>query len=233
MPQFNPETGVEFNIGLQDGRENQLVHQWRDIFRFGKGDRVLIFNEIEGQWLAEFLVLERKKGAELIWVEQDKVADRALPSKNTALYMSVIKNSNFDLVVEKVTELGVSRIIPVIAERTVKSGLNFERLNKLATEASEQSGRMDVPKIDEILNLKVAIDDAKARYDSAYFGHISDEELINEIPAGSIALFIGPEGGWSDAEIQLFEESDVRPIALGQFVLRAETAAIVAISRLA
>jgi len=253
----------------------RLIHQWRDIFRFGKGDRVLIFNELYGQWLLEFTGLDKKNGATLEIIEQDIApsgikGEVMMPKQNITLYMSIIKNSNFDLVVEKATELGVSKIVPVKTERTVKSGLNFERLRKLAIEASEQCGRMNIPEIAEIMELEDAIQDAKEvtkkaqktknaveyageygsnntsdqnRQNAIFFAHI-DESLENDkdimVSAKSAldnstqcdkAIFIGPEGGWSDIEIELFKHENISPISLGQFVLRAETAAIVGVSK--
>ncbi len=245
LADFSPEVGAEFRIGFETtginseghGREEQLIHQWRDIFRMSKGDRVLIYNEKIGEWLAEFISLERKKGAVLTWVEQDRAASTELgnlPRTHTTLYMAIIKNSNFDLVVEKATELGVTSIIPVMTERTVKSGLNFERLNKLAIEASEQSGRMDIPVIGEIIELKDAIVLAKKTNNAVFFGHISNENIKVDLKeTKNKAIFIGPEGGWTDEEIELFMKENITPLALGQFVLRAETAAIVGVSMLA
>lgn len=248
----------------------RLVHQWRDIFRFGKGDRVLIFNELHGQWLAEFTQLDKKNGAYMTIIEQDIATDgvtatKMKPKQNITLYMAIIKNSNFDLVVEKATELGVSKIVPVKTERTVKSGLNFERLEKLAIEASEQSGRMTIPEITEIMELSDAIveaqksknenkneneknaklDPQKNTQNALYFAHIddgaqNDKDVVRGIEhdamtatEGDRAIFIGPEGGWSDSEIELFLREKITPISLGQFVLRAETAAIVGASIMA
>lgn len=254
---FSPKSGLSKetyqeiyignSVGTEEGSDHErLIHQWRDIFRFGEGDRVLLFNKEAGEWLAEFISLDKKRGAVLKIVEQnlagiDSVtgisggAAKAIPQKNITLYMAIIKNSNFDLVVEKVTELGASKIIPIMTERTVKSGLNFERLRKLAIEASEQSGRIDIPEISEIMNFDNALSDAKQLIDSksAFFGHISDNKVDSSMTdLTSAALYIGPEGGWTDEEILKFEQVGVLPMSLGQFVLRAETAAIVGVSKL-
>lgn len=271
---FNPHTGAELTIDLKNDR---LIHQWRDIFRYGSGDRVSLFNHKSGQWLAEFISLDKKNGAALRIIEQEKVSARVEPKRKVVLYMAIIKNSNFDLVVEKATELGVSEIVPIQTNRTIKSGLNFERLNKLAIEASEQSGRIDIPEILEIMNFEDALSHAILNHatsnfdkENIYFGHISDEEFVGmevgtvmggevgvvqngEVGADagaemiasagsganfatknseSVALFIGPEGGWTDKEIQAFVDAGVKPLSLGQFVLRAETAAIVGVSKL-
>ncbi len=245
---LSKETHQEIHIGdagkSEEGSDHErLIHQWRDIFRFGAGDRVLLFNKEAGEWLAEFISLDKKRGAVLKVIEQNLAEivgiDRFISQKNTTLYMAIIKNSNFDLVVEKATELGVSKIVPIVTERTVKSGLNFERLRKLTIEASEQSGRIDIPEISENMNLDNALSDAKQLIEnkSVFFGHISREDMgfveTKSSDLAPVALFIGPEGGWTDEEVIKFADVGVIPLTLGQFVLRAETAAIVGVSMLA
>lgn len=233
--------GSEFRIPLDgsDPAENEqneaLIHQWRDIFRMKAGDELIAFNAEAGEWKARFISLDKKKGAMIGLIEQLRKADELQPKRSVSLYMAIIKNSNFDLVVEKATELGVSHIIPVMTERTVKTNLNFYRLSRLATEASEQSGRISPPEVHEIMQLRDAIAHAKASNGQILFGHIDESDAADSQSAnsGNTALFIGPEGGWSDAEISLFQSEGIMPISLGQFVLRAETAAIVGVSKLA
>ncbi len=224
--------------GHNDQHNMALIHQWRDIFRMKAGDRLSVFNESAGEWTGEFTDLDKKKGATIRLLSQTGTPEGSFPKKDISLYMALIKNSNFDLVVEKATELGVSRIIPVSTERTIKANLNFERLNKLAIEATEQSGRMSPPQICEIMDLASAISHAKnslaGTADSVFFGHIAPGNPAPATGQSAVAaLFIGPEGGWSESEIGLFEKEGVLPMDLGQFVLRAETAAIVGVSRLA
>lgn len=223
----------EQEIALHYDEFSTLLHQWKDVFRYKIGDRVYVFNEQIGEWLLEFISLDKKHGAVLKTVEQEKVASVARPHRDITLYMSVIKNSNFDLVVEKTTELGVTRIVPVKTERTIKLNLNFERLNRIAIEATEQSGRIAPPVINEVASLETAIHNALGDQGqgNVYFGHISSEKQsqnkeVKEGDLSPVAVFIGPEGGWTDQEVDLFLSSGILPIALGQFVLRAETAAI-------
>lgn len=220
-------------ITLHYDKFGTLLHQWKDVFRYKTGDRVYVFNEQIGEWLLEFIAIDKKHGAVLKTIEQEKIAPVAKPHRDIALYMSVIKNSNFDLVIEKTTELGVTRIVPVKTERTIKSNLNFERLGRIAIEATEQSGRIAPPMIDEVVNLETAIQHALTNLGrgNVYFGHISSAKGFQskEVKVGDlspVAIFIGPEGGWTDQEVDLFLSSGILPIALGQFVLRAETAAI-------
>jgi 16S rRNA (uracil1498-N3)-methyltransferase len=223
----------EQEITLNYNEFSTLLHQWRDVFRYKTGDRIYIFNEQIGEWLLEFISLDKKHGAVLKTIEQENVASVSRPYRDITLYMSIIKNSNFDLVVEKTTELGVTKIVPVKTERTIKSNLNFERLNRIAIEATEQSGRITPPVIDEMVSLETAIHNAldNQGQGNVYFGHISNvkgsqNNEAKESGLGPVAVFMGPEGGWTDQEVDLFLGSGILPITLGQFVLRAETAAI-------
>lgn len=132
------------------------------------------------------------------------------------------------MVVEKATELGVSGIILVQTDRVIKKGVNLERLEKIAIEASEQCGRIDVPTVvkseslEELLNSKDF--DKKVVLDMG-------GKSIKEVPKGEkTLLFIGPEGGWSDEERKLFK--DTQTVSISENVLRAETAAIVGVGML-
>lgn len=271
------ETNAEFVVHADLYRGKELLHQWRDIFRYVTGDRLFLYNEKFGQWLCEFVSIDKKRGACLRVIQKDITHEFVLPKTQTVLYMSVIKNTNFDLVVEKTTELGVNEIVPIKTVRTIKKDLNFSRLQKLAMESSEQSGRIDVPFIREkIIDLKDAVvevmDKKYVNYNQiVYFGHIGNhitnienvidnnikkhqndnlqinhkiddtgliiknvnknkkEKKVGEV-IQKIIVFIGPEGGWVPEEVELFERSGVLPILLGRFVLRAETAAISALS---
>jgi 16S rRNA (uracil1498-N3)-methyltransferase len=145
--------------------------------------------------------------------------------------MSIIKNGNFDLVVEKAVELGVEEIIPVITERTVKGNLNIIRINKIIKEATEQSGRLSLMKIGNTLDLNDSIKKAGVDSNAVYFGSVDENDSVkqdNKQFSGKISVFIGPEGGYSDDEINSFVENKITPLRLGDYVLRAETAAIVA-----
>lgn len=237
---------VRISIDGTDPAENEqneaLIHQWRDIFRMKTGDELAIFNSEEGEWRGEFASLDKKKGATIKLLEQIQTPERQMPKREIWLYMAIIKNSNFDLVVEKATELGVSHIIPVSTERTVKANLNFYRLNRLAIEATEQSGRIAPPEIHEIIDLQAAIAHAKSAEgvgsERIFYGDIAEHKEISGSPKdntpnneGKCALFIGPEGGWTEGEAASFAAEGIRPVSLGQFVLRAETAAIVGVSK--
>ena len=211
----------------------ELHHQLAKVLRYKTGDVIYVFNEDVGEW--QVSIRDMKKGK----IVFDKIQQIKIESPKDAyrprkiLCMSVIKNSNFDIVVEKAVELGITEIMPVVTERTVKTSLNVDRLRKIIKEATEQCGRIDLMKMaGDILVLHDAVAQVKLYVDQVFFGHINDASMNHPESSKSCALFIGPEGGWSDKEIQLFVNENVLPISLGQYVLRAETAAIVGCSRI-
>lgn len=213
-------------------QETSLIHQLKNVFRYKTGQKIHIFNEKIGELEVEISEIGKKDMSfKYIGHINGCISNKDI-GKKVYLYMSVIKNSNFELVVEKAVELGVVEIIPVITERSIKNQINTIRLNKIIKEATEQSGRLDLMKMGDVVDLNYAIKIAKENSDSIYFGSVDDnDDLKNDIRKynqNNISIFIGPEGGFSDSEISLFLELGLMPIRLGKYVLRAETAAILA-----
>lgn len=204
-----------------------LIHQWRSVLRFGVGDKLILFNEGGVEVKAEFTNINNEL-AELKVIE--KIELNKGNGRKVYLYLAQIKQSNFELAVEKATEVGVANITPLITEHTVKLGFRRERLEKIIKEASEQSGRTSVPSLNEPIKFADALIEAKSH------GHIvfcdPSGPNLNSIPSNTsipsiTCIFIGPEGGWSQGELALAREHDVKIVSLGQTILRAETAAIV------
>ncbi len=158
-----------------------------------------------------------------------------MPARDIYLCAAVVKKDTFEWIVEKATELGVTHIIPVMAERSEKKSLNEARLQKIAIEASEQSGRGSVPTIQTIVELKEAIDILKAKDGIESIAFHTDAERFNpqdvhrDIP---VCVFIGPEGGWTIDEVDMFHKNQIKVVCLGSQVLRAETAVVAALSQL-
>jgi len=135
-------------------------------------------------------------------------------------------------VVEKATELGVSKIVPVVSDRSEKKGFNLERARKIAVEASEQCGRGDVPLIDnsqKIIDISLNDQEKFIVFDSS--GVPFDSSLLST-NYRLLSILVGPEGGWSDKEIERFKEAKMEIFNLGKLTLRAETAAVVALTKL-
>jgi 16S rRNA (uracil1498-N3)-methyltransferase len=201
-------------------REDTILHQMRDVFRLGSGDRVILFNRqgFDYIYVAE-LISKREARFKLL-----EKTPNIIPSKKVTLYMSLIKKDNFEMVLEKCTELGVTHFVPVITERTQSKNLNMERAEKIMKEASEQCGRGDIPTLNETISLEKVLDispDVIAFDMTGGNFQITNHKLQTE-------LLIGPEGGWSEKELNLFKEKKIQTFKLGETVLRAETAAIVA-----
>lgn len=161
------------------------------------------------------------------------------------LLFSVIKFDHYEWGIEKLTELGVARITPVLARRTEKhlaqsASKRAERWRRIALESAKQSRRSDIPEIDEPLPLKQAIALAQAPHKLLLAETEQDNSLMHALqshampdgPAAEhnqqLAFAIGPEGGWTNEELQLFTADHWLPVTLGPRILRAETAAIAA-----
>jgi 16S rRNA (uracil1498-N3)-methyltransferase len=156
---------------------------------------------------------------------------------NLTLLLAIFKFDRMEWAIEKCTELGVKRIVPVIARRTdahlaSASGKRVERWRRLAMQASEQSRRSQPPEITEPIKLREAISTPGTLRIvlSESEKQIRLSDLVGDQVAGEMLLAIGPEGGWTDDELQLFQREGWTSASLGSTILRAETAAIAAVA---
>lgn len=203
--------------------DEKLINQIKNVLKLSLGEVVNLFNGRGEEVLAEIIALNKK---EVVFNVQEIFTSRDNGDKQVILYCAILKKENFELVAQKGTEVGVSKIVPIITERTIKLGLNMERLQKIVKEAAEQSGRGIVPEISEPIKFIEALEQAKEN-DVNFFCHFSKKSLNKGKANGQIGLFIGPEGGWSDGEVKQAKEVGCEIVSLGENVLRAETAAIV------
>jgi 16S rRNA (uracil1498-N3)-methyltransferase len=217
-----------FYINQQIGKEirvedKELLHQWQKVFRLKASDRVIVFNGGDSEYEGYFKVLARNEA--VLAIDKERKVKNPI---NTELHIlqSIIKKDNFELVVEKCTEIGATAFHPIISERSEKKDLNIERLNKIAKEAVEQSGKTKLPKIFEPESLGKAITDFDGELFVLDFGGQSLTEVIDVNKNKKIGVLIGPEGGWSDIEKDLFEQEGIQSISFGTQTLRAETATI-------
>ena len=174
----------------------------------------------------------------MVTLQVEKIyPSRFTPAREIWLCAALVKKDNFEWIAEKATELGVTRIVPIVSERSEKKSLNMERLERIVIEASEQSGRGTVPMIDPIMSLDEAVKHIKFSFGSGprevmVFHTEGDpfqgDTLDKEKP---VAVFIGPEGGWSEKEVELFHAESIPVKCLGKQVLRAETAVVAALSQ--
>lgn len=219
-----PSTKLEHYVELTDER---LLNQWQRVLRFRPGQEVILF---DGQ-ATERLYVISDMGKGKASLELVTELDRTVPNKDMYLFWSLLKKDKNDWVLQKATELGVSHFIPVLAERSEKTGFNVERAKKIVTEAAEQCGRSDIPEVSEPLLLQTALNDYSKQIPLLVCEQfdLTKQKQSNFAEAG---VLIGPEGGWSDAEKQLFMTQEVGKLQLGQFTLRAETACVVAATKL-
>lgn len=201
-----------------------LLNQWRNVLRMKAGDKAILFNGDGSEALCEFVSLT-KKNALLKVIETKK---GLMPSREVTLYIALIKKDNFELVLEKATELGVSHIVPVQTSRSEKKSVNYERAQKILREASEQSGRATIPTLGEIIDIKKIPREAVVAFDPR--GGISAREFFAKHTTTTISVFVGPEGGFTDEEIDLFHTHNIPIVTTGTQILRAETAAMVALT---
>jgi 16S rRNA (uracil1498-N3)-methyltransferase len=222
-------------IGLQKKitiNSAEMVNQIRRVFRLKSGDMVIIFDGSGSDYecrIADF-------GKESITLDVDTSSrSRFMPERKITLCAAIVKKDTFEWIVEKATELGVTKIIPIMAERSEKKNLNEMRLNKIAIEASEQSGRGNVPVIHPIMSLTESLGWVNKKSISAVVFHTDGGTSAREYITGEgfsnlQEVFIGPEGGWSPEELELFHKDNIPVVTLGNQVLRAETAVIAALS---
>jgi 16S rRNA (uracil1498-N3)-methyltransferase len=209
-----------------------ILKQWTKVFRYQKGAFVILFNG-EGDDLT--YCIESLSPQESV-LSRVKLEPSYMPTVHVTLYLSILKKDNFELAAQKATELGVSTIVPIISARSEKKGLNEERLQKITVEASEQCGRGDIPTIMPVVTL-AQVFEVPLLGNPTYVLHkggisITDTKIQDALArATHVGLFIGPEGGWSEEEELFFKEKGIEAVSIGQTVLRAETAAIVACAR--
>jgi 16S rRNA (uracil1498-N3)-methyltransferase len=202
-----------------------LINQWLRVFRFKTGDRIVVLNGDGFDYVCRFEKLDRKDVELLV---EEKIKNVIDPKINLTLCQAIIKKDNFEWVVEKGTELGVSVFQPVISERSEKKNLNVKRLEIIAKEATEQSGRAILPKILQPQALNDVLNDIDTKnalvFDSSGLSFTSQKpsSFIND----SLFLFVGPEGGWTEKELELFKSKNIPIFSLGNMTLRAETAAV-------
>jgi 16S rRNA (uracil1498-N3)-methyltransferase len=163
-----------------------------------------------------------------------EVDSAALPQ--VIVYLSIFKFDRFEWALEKLTELGVSHVVPMIAQRTEEhlakaAAKRVERWRKIARESSQQARRIAPPEIAEPVALKKAIaqEQGSRIVLSEVEEHLSLRAALRECKL-PLALAFGPEGGWSEAELALFNTAGWKPASLGHTILRAETAAIAAVA---
>ena len=215
-------TGFDLSVGVQVPATDGQVHYLFHVMRLKAGDSVLLFNGRDGEYECEIGALNKKNGF-FLPLRQTRAQ---MASSGPVLAMALIKKDNMDLVLQKATELGVSKIIPLIARRSVVGKMNLERANAIVTEAAEQCERLSVPELTAPMDIRTFLSQCPADEKIVY---LSERGQTNgTLKRGEKVCFvIGPEGGWEKAELEAFEKhANAVSLNLGRLILRAETAAV-------
>ncbi len=212
------------NIVVQD---TELVHQIVKVLKLQKGEAVILS---DGQGI-ERLGEIKNIGRNQVMIEfKEKMRKNRMEGPEVVLYLAILKKENFELVAQKATEVGVSTIVPIITERTVKLNLQSERIKKIIKEASEQSGRSSVPQLLPTISFLESLGQIP-KNEERWFFDIEGESLQSvsrtKEMKGRIHIFIGPEGGWSEEEKLQAKKKGCKMISMGSLTLRGETAAII------
>ena len=215
------------SINLSSKLNKAQSHYLTKVMRIKPGETFLLFNE-EGEWRAK--IKEISKG-EVLFLVQKKIREEN-KKYDIWLAFSPIKSNYFNFMIQKATELGVKKFIPVISDRTIVRKVNIDRLEKVIIEASEQSNRLIVPKFEKAITLqKFLLDNEKL---NIIFGDLNTRNNnlnLNKINNKPICILIGPEGDFSEKEKQqILKLKNLQSIKLNNNILRTETAALSALS---
>ena len=222
---YYPGTIVENSTNLLS---KEHIHYLTHVMRLKRGSNVNLFNK-DGEWLSEIVFLDRDR-VEVKFLNKTKESSK---STNVELAICLVKKTSMEIILQKATELGIAKIIPIISERTEVKDLNIERARKIVVEATEQSNQLNVPDIQEPQKLKDFINSLDSNT-SLFFADINTEKKIdNKIIEKSkkISLLIGPEGDFSPNEREMILAKDnAISFSISRNILRTETAVISALS---
>jgi len=216
------------DLALDQGQSHYLA----SVMRQGVGDEVLLFNGRDGEWRARIGAVTKRGVA----VKAQALARPQAMGPDLDLVIALVKRGRLETIVEKAAELGARRVRPVVTERTNADRARVERLTAIATEAAEQTGRLDVPQVAEPVKLDRLLKDWEAPRRLLFCDEAGDARPIPEAVEGQArgapwAILIGPEGGFSAAERQRLRALPYAvPASLGPRILRADTAAISALT---
>lgn len=215
--------------------DRDQTHYLANVMRVKLGSFIALFNGRDGEWLAEITSVS-KKCVELLVVEQRRNQDAPV---DLWLVFAPIKKARLDFMAQRATELGVSKLQPMVTQYTNLDRVKLERIAANAREAAEQCERLEVPEVGEILSLAEVLDswpeERRIMFCDEDLSGKSVLEALNDsddrASPAPWAILIGPEGGFDDSErarIKAMPQTTV--VSLGPLILRADTAAIAAVS---
>ena len=222
---YHPNSIAENTTSLLS---KEHTHYVVNVMRLKRGSNINFFNK-EGEWLSEIIFLEKDR-VEVKFL--NKIKD-SIKGANIELAICLVKKNPMETILQKATELGVSKIIPIISERTEIKELNHDRAKKIVIEATEQSNQLIPPEISKIMKLKdfiINLDNST----QLFFADVNSKNNLkqNDVKGSNIkSILIGPEGDFSPTERKLIlANANTTPFSISKNILRSDTAVISAIS---
>lgn len=210
----------------------KTAHQIRNVFHMNPGDRVIVLDNSGWEYQVALQLVSHK--AVVGEVEFRNQCENP-PAVEVTLFAALLKKDNFEWVLQKCTELGIGTIVPLVTQRTVMappSEQKLDRWHRIVVEAAEQCGRGALPRLEDPVELPTALSRLTGYERSLLFwAGASSGDLRKSLRYGdhpsSFACLVGPEGGFTDDEVEQAQSAGAIPMSLGPRILRAETAAVV------
>lgn len=199
------------------------AHYLCHVMRQKDGAQVVCFNGVDGEWLANLNYVKKK-----VFISLQQQLKKQINLSECILCPALIKKEAMDFVWQKATELGVTQIYPIIAERSVVQKFNLDHAMAVIREACEQCERMDIPQVMAPDTLESVLKKIQGKFCTIWLserGQGADFDILKPP-----AFFVGPEGGWSEKEQKLLRQNTDYEWHLGQTILRAETASLSALA---
>ena len=223
----------ELSTGISITLDEKASRHLTQVLRLVEGDELVLFNGTGMDYPARIGSVS-KKCVEVSIL--DALENHAESKLDVHLYQGISKGDRMDTAIQKSVELGVQRIIPVVCERTVvrtsteRSDKKIAHWQNIVISACEQSGRARIPVVAPILDFNSALDSLTDGQSILLHPNLTDSISNTALDGKRIHLFIGPEGGFSDQEIESAQKSGVKLVSMGKRILRTETAPIAALA---
>ena len=214
------------SLNLTAKLDKSQSHYVSKVMRIKKSEVFSLFNS-NGEW--EAIILDISKN--IVEFNVTKQLRQKENSKELWLAFSPIKSNYFNFMIQKATELGVTKFLPIIFDRTIVRKVNKERLEKVIIEATEQSNRINIPTIEEPQSLDSFLNNNKTDLIFTDLNTSNKKIDLNQLTSNPTCVIIGPEGDFSEEEReQILNYKGVQPIKINENILRSETAVISALS---
>ncbi len=230
--------------GIAAPLSTEQAHYLKNVLRRDIGDELRLFNGRDGEFSAQIAELKKRSAIAAVKKQTRKQEAEA----DLALCFAPVKRGPLEHIIQKATEIGAARLVPVVTDRTVAPKVNTQRIQAIATEAAEQCGRLSIPSVGEPVKLATLIKDWPAGRHLIFCDEAGDDDAAEwggsegraapaldalsliDSNADAWAILTGPEGGFTLAERGLLRDADfVTPVTLGPRILRADTAALAAL----